>query len=386
MKTVGIICELNPMHKGHEHLVREVRSLGYDTVVAVMAGPFVQRGTPALCDKYLRAKIACERGFDLCFELPQCTVLQGAHYYARGAVFELSKIKGLQAIAFGVEGEGGPQKLLRLQEKKNRTDWRVRLGQAWKEGSSYRRSMEAALQESLTPNLILGLEYLEAMREFSLSYQPLPIPRTYLRGEKGEAYSPSAGILRSMLVKVPREALPSLFPEEVSGWETLRQTAFTTYQKNPPFREDFEPLFSFLKYGLLREQFQWERCPGYEPGLRERMDRAIAEGNSVREIIEKASNKRHSKSRIRRLLLTEFLNIHRQILPSYLRVLAFNERGRQLLRLQDCPLVQKPARARLEGEDAHCFAMDCRAQRLQEALNGLPEGLDYAQRYFTPSS
>ncbi|MBQ9135949.1 MAG: nucleotidyltransferase family protein, partial [Lachnospiraceae bacterium] len=103
MKTVGIIAEYNPFHNGHLYQLEKAKELsGADFAVIVMSGNFVQRGTPALIDKYARTKMALCNGADLILELPVCYATASAEYFAKGAVSLLSAL-GVDALCFGSE-------------------------------------------------------------------------------------------------------------------------------------------------------------------------------------------------------------------------------------------------------------------------------------------
>ena len=104
MKTVGIIAEYNPFHKGHAYQLRKAKELsGADFAVVVMSGDFVQRGGPALTDKYLRAEMALRSGADLVLELPAVYATGSAETFARGAVSVLEALSFVDALCFGSE-------------------------------------------------------------------------------------------------------------------------------------------------------------------------------------------------------------------------------------------------------------------------------------------
>ena len=104
MKTCAVICELNPFHNGHEYLFRKARSLsGADFLIAIMSGDFVQRGLPAICDKYARTKMALEGGADLVVELPVMYATASADYFAQGGVSIADSMGVVDFIAFGSE-------------------------------------------------------------------------------------------------------------------------------------------------------------------------------------------------------------------------------------------------------------------------------------------
>ena len=104
MKTVGIIAEFNPFHEGHKHLIEKCKeNLGADRVVIVMSGDFVQRGAPAIVDKYARAKMALRSGADLVLELPVYYSTGSAEYFAQGAVSILNSLGCIDYLCFGSE-------------------------------------------------------------------------------------------------------------------------------------------------------------------------------------------------------------------------------------------------------------------------------------------
>jgi predicted nucleotidyltransferase len=102
--TAGTIVEFNPLHDGHvEHIAKTRHLTGCQYVVAVMSGNFVQRGEPALCDKFRRTKMALQAGVNMVIELPLPYVLSGADYFARGAVNLLHATGIVKCLTFGSE-------------------------------------------------------------------------------------------------------------------------------------------------------------------------------------------------------------------------------------------------------------------------------------------
>ena len=104
MRTAGIIAECNPFHEGHAHLLRRARSVsGADYVIVVLSGDYVQRGAPAIQDKYLRTRAVLEGGADLVLELPLYYACGAADYFARGAVTLLARLNVVTDLVFGSE-------------------------------------------------------------------------------------------------------------------------------------------------------------------------------------------------------------------------------------------------------------------------------------------
>ena len=103
MKTCGIVAEFNPFHNGHARLVKEARASGFDRVIAVMSGNFVQRGEPAVFETSMRVAAALAGGVDAVIQLPVNYALSGAENFARGAVGILGKTGAVDSLVFGSE-------------------------------------------------------------------------------------------------------------------------------------------------------------------------------------------------------------------------------------------------------------------------------------------
>ena len=104
MKITGIIAEYNPFHNGHLYQIRKAReSTGADYIIVVMSGNHMQRGTPALIDKYSRAKMALSGGADMVIELPTCYATASAEYFAMGAISILNQLGCVDSVCFGSE-------------------------------------------------------------------------------------------------------------------------------------------------------------------------------------------------------------------------------------------------------------------------------------------
>jgi len=116
MRIAAIISEYNPFHKGHEYQIRETKTDGHAThIIALMSGNFVQRGLPAIIDKYRRAEMALLGGADLVLELPGVYALSSAEFFADGAVRILNALNGVQLLSFGSE-EGNLNRLKAIAE------------------------------------------------------------------------------------------------------------------------------------------------------------------------------------------------------------------------------------------------------------------------------
>ncbi len=190
MSAAGIICEYNPFHEGHQFHIQQVREkTGADTVVALLNGNFVQRGEPAIVDKYIRTRMALEGGADMVFELPVRYGLSSAEDFARGGILALDTLSFIDFYCFGSEGV--------LQEKlvqaghdlaEEPEHYKKQLGHYLREGYSFPAARERAYSDcaELTeeergqlfmPNNTLGIEYIKAALRMGSSMKPVVIRR-----------------------------------------------------------------------------------------------------------------------------------------------------------------------------------------------------------------
>src|SRR6056297_684988 len=184
MKAVGMITEYNPFHNGHLHHLREsLKTASAEVSVAVMSGHFLQRGEPALVDKWLRAEMALAAGVDLVVELPLPWACSSAPDFARGGIQALELLGGVEALCFGSEsGDLGP--LQACAERLSRQKERVveHTGKLLRQGVNYPQARARVLQELLpralsaeelaAPNNILGIEYLQALQPTDSGLEP----------------------------------------------------------------------------------------------------------------------------------------------------------------------------------------------------------------------
>lgn len=376
MAVIGIVCEYNPFHRGHElHIQKSRAALGEDsTVVCVMSGDFVQRGEAAVYDKFARAEAACRCGADLVAELPLPWALSSAEGFARGAVSLLGAL-GATHLSFGSEtGELRPLEELaeNLLDPKLTAETKALLE---RDGSlSFAAAREQAVQARLgdralllrQPNNILAVEYLKAAYDLRLKLEPLPILR------EGAAHDGvltgsgprSASQLRSMI-----RAGKSLGGEIPPAAEAVfaREREHGRELKDPAALET--ALLSRLR---MLEAADFERLPDAADGLGRRLARAVEQEGSLDAILAAAKSKRYALARLRRMCLCACLGIRAGMsreLPPYARILAANDRGRALLRRLDgqsgVPLLTKPAAVRGMGEAAEAiFTLGAKAHDL----------------------
>lgn len=343
--AVGIIAEYNPFHNGHLYHLNQTRALFPDCpVVVVMSGHFVQRGEPAVADKWTRAKSAVLCGADLVIELPVLYASQSAELFAGGAVAILKACGIIDHLVFGSES-GDIHALTasarKLTEKGSQLDTLLR--NHLKRGTSYARARSAAMEEigispAHQPNDILGIEYIRQILLQEAEILPHCIPRrgndhNSLRLE-GEFASATAirqqlrGQTEQSKDNVWEKISPSLLPASV--FEILKE-------KRPLFSEDF---FELIRYTILRDQASLSEIFEIEEGLEHLIYRSALSCSSFSELSSAIKSKRYTLSRVRRILYNILLDIKKtsmQIVRTseeipYIRILAFNERGRTCLK------------------------------------------------------
>ena len=343
--AVGIIAEYNPFHAGHAYQISEIKKITDAEIIAVMSGSFMQRGLPTILDKWTRARLAILGGVDLVLELPFISAVRSAQNFARGGIRLLKSLGVVDTLAFGAE-VADLQKLklaAKTFEDKNFTE---KLHALMSQGISYAAAVTKILanvaglaEENLRqPNTILAIEYLRALPE---EISPLIIKRI------GAAYDDltlqenlsSASAIRTALYKenplwekisaqVDAETLNALRAEKISG----------LVDENLLFR----PIIAKL---LTSRADELKKIYGMAEGLEFKLLNATSAKN-LSELVKSLIGRRYTASRIRRLLLHFLLNVTAEEVSELdaatcIKILAFNERGRKLLKKITAPTVTK---------------------------------------------
>lgn len=304
MTIAGIICEFNPFHDGHKYLIDSVRrDLSPGAVVCIMSGNFVQRGEPALWDKWSRAKAALEGGADLVLQMPVSVSLGAAASFAAGAV-DIAAGVGCTHLCFGAEHPDLQmlEKIALLENMPETAEKSRELLQKYLDaGRGYAASYDAMVQDMLpeTPekllsggNNILGMEYMRRINEKGYSLQPYCVP----------------------------------IDETLGHAEDIRKEQNNDYVNT---------LYSLLRYKILTTPAEkMAEIPEIGEGLENRILSAVQKCGSLEELISAVSTKRYSRARVQRCLMQLLLDLRKTQIPAepYAQVLAFRETGRQILR------------------------------------------------------
>ena len=328
MKITGIICEYNPFHRGHWKQIEFLRQQG-NAVVCLMSGNFVQRGHPAIFDKMTRAEAAVRCGADLVLENPVQYALSSAEGFAAGGVEILSKL--CDQLCFGAETPD-PGALMTAAQALLLPSFSERLRVYLEQGLSFPAARAQALEalgvdKSLveTPNNILAVEYCKAILAQNSSLMPLAIhrPGSY-HDSTPDDENPSATALRILIQNgqkwedfMPKDAF---FASKVARVHTLQQGEKAMLAR---LRTMTEAEFSALPFG--------------SEGLWRKLMHESRQKATLEEIATATKSKRYTRSRIDRMMLCAFLGLTEAALSSpapYCRVLAFNDRGREILSTQ----------------------------------------------------
>lgn len=368
MNAVGIVAEYNPFHCGHKYQLDKVRTLtAHDAVAVVMSGNFVQRGEPAIMDKWTRAEMAIQSGADLVIEIPTYFCLAEASSYARVAILLLQGLGCVDTIAFG-SGYGDEKNLRDASDflRDNSSEIGARIGGLIKEGFNYPRARQLSAEELgandstirllNSPNDALALEYLLAWEGARFA--------AIKRDEH------SATVLRSMLMK----------GEDIRG-EVPKCCAEAVYRKYTP-RELAEKLqkravrlFELARYAVLERDIDvMEEAPQGGEGLSNRLKKAARSATNLDDMILMTKSKRYTYTRISRFIMQILIGIRRKdnIEPERIRVLGFNRRGRILLNyikkyeLNTLPIVTNINKTRSQ----EYFELDIRATDVYNMIAG----------------
>ena len=363
MKNVGIICEYNPFHNGHARQLRAVREQG-GVCVCLMSGNYVQRGEPAIFDKWTRAKAAALCGADLVLELPVTYALRSAEGFAAGGVEILDRMGCIDGLCFGSETDD-INIIMSTAKALDTPEFSQKLKKELKAGVSFPTARQLALEAMgedgsvlETPNAILAVEYCKALLRRNSAIQPLLIHREgdYHGGTDPDA--PSASFLRTQTDwhgYVPEDAL--------ACFAGVPRHSVAAGQR------------AWLARLRSMEEAEFERLPFGSEGLWRKVLSACRTEPTLEAIVQAAKSKRYTRTRLMRLLLCAYLGITEEMLMQpapYVRVLAVNGRGQRVLRQAkqggELPLLHTGQRApdcayaALERRAADLFPLFCETE------------------------
>ena len=345
-KVLGIIAEYNPFHNGHlYHLNESKKAIGAEYTVAIMSGNFVQRGDTSLTNKWAKAQMAIQNGIDLVIELPVIYSISSAENFARGSIKILNSLKLVDYLSFGselcdVNVLNEFARVLYTEPKEYVSILNHELGK----GFSYPKARENALLMYLndirkyanilsSPNNILAIEYLKALKEENSLIIPLSIKRNkvdYNDTQIVDGFASATAIRKIALTNdvwslrraMPKSSFDIMYEELRSG-------------KTVPNLSKFEQtiIYNLRKMPLS----EIADLPDVTEGLENSIKSAANSCNTIDELINIVKSKRYTTTRLKRILLYSLLGITKKDMQNskkatpYIRVLGFNEKGRELL-------------------------------------------------------
>ena len=328
MKITGIICEYNPLHLGHKKQLDMVRAAESDGgIVCLMSGNYVQRGSPAIIDKALRAEAAVRCGADLVLELPVTAALSSAEGFASSGVSILSPF--CQKLCFGAE-TADTQLLTDTAKALLSPAFSEYLKAELEKGISFPAARQAALETMgadaallSQPNNILAVEYCKAILSQKSTMEPFPVTRQGSYHDKQpDAENPSATAIRRMMAE--HGPWHSYVPE--AAFDCFKNAAIHTTAAGEKailyrLRTMSDEEFAYLPYG--------------SEGLWRKLMHASRTEATLEDIIAATKSKRYTRTRLDRMVLCAFLGITQKMLDApapYVRALAFNDKGREILK------------------------------------------------------
>lgn len=394
MNVTAIISEYNPLHKGHlYHIETAKKETNADFVIAIMSGNFVQRGTPAILDKYARAKVALKSGVDLVLELPTMYATASAEYFALGGVSLANTLGCVTHLSFGSEyGQADKfmetAKLLLTEPE----EMKIPLKEALKEGLSYPAARAHAVKVSHPdladileePNNILGVEYCKALLKLNSNIIPHTIKRQgqdYHSETTDAGFASATGIRKLLSTNLAENR--SILEEQLApaSFELLghcfNQTSLT--------EDDFSML---LRYKLITEnRAHLTEYFGVTKELSNRIYRHLSEFESFSSFAELLKTKNITRTAINRALLHILLDIKASDVQAvskrgcvdYIRVLGFRKDAAGLMKsFSDIPEI--PLITNLSAAPVLC-EIDIRADQIYQMCASQKYGIPYQKEY-----
>ncbi len=378
MSTVGIIAEFNPLHNGHKYLINEAKK--YGKVVCAISGNFVQRGDTAIYDKHLRAKAALMCGADLVAELPVCYSMSTTQNFALGGVSVLSAL-GCDTLMFGSEC-GDIESLIRTAEVLKSSQFEAKLPEYLQKGITFAKARQLAAEECGAPKNVLNgannnlaVEYITAAKNINANMAFKTVKRLGAMHDSNTLTDEfaSASALREKIKQGALQECEMFIPNEVVS--LFSETDYS----------DIRRLDTAILSALRsKPQSFFKALPDLSEGVENKLYSAIKTAKSLDELYANIKVKRYTLARIRRLVLSAFLEIDNRLFlktPPYLRVLGFTKDGENILKqnapLSSIPVVLRVSEIKNLSDDAkYMFEAECKASNLYGLSFKTPKDCD----------
>lgn len=330
MNICGIVVEYNPFHNGHLHHLQEAKKItNADIVIAIMSPTFMQRGEPAIIDKFTRTKTILDYGIDIVVELPSVYAIQSANYFAKGSISILNKLQ-VNHLVFGSESND-LDKLIKLAKTSLIDEYQDLVKKYMLDGQRYAVACNMAFSnygfnKVDTSNDILGLAYLQEIYSNNYDIKPHSIQRTndFLSNEINSDIASATAIRSALYNKI-----------DISKTTVMKEL---NNSNKLVFIDDF---YDLLKYKLNTTNLdELKEIHGMTEGIESLLLKHINESNDIHDFINKISNKRYPKTRVQRLIIHTLANIKAHEIKEaysidYIRILGMSTKGQEYLKQID---------------------------------------------------
>ena len=381
MKTLAIISEFNPFHKGHKYLLDEAKKqTNAELSLSIMSGDYVQRGEPAIIDKFSRADSAMKAGFDMVVEMPSFISLQSAEYFAIGSIKILEKI-GIDYLCFGIEKLNPDEFLEKVDILIEKSYELEELTKNNLHNSSFTKARYDATCQLLgennfiTSNNILALEYIRAIRKIDSKIKPVPIKRISSLNKESELKKEnisSSTAIRKNIFNDYKDHVPNFSYEVIE--KNIKKFGIPTM--------DYE--YEIFKYLLLIDQKPIDNILGYEDGIENYLWKIAVKNQNFSSFLEEATTKRYTSSRIKRLVLNFILDNESYMNDfdiDFYKVLAFNKNSEYIFRnSKSMPVLTKKDMDRLTGTDKKVLTQMLKASNLYNISTGRDLNQDFTKK------
>lgn len=327
---VGVVAEFNPFHNGHQYQIDKINEMNPIIKIAVVSGNFVQRGELSILNKFEKASIAVENGYDLVVELPCYYSIQNAEVFGIFSTKILEQL-GVELQVFGVENDD-LKTFVKVIELQKTEPYSLKLKELQKKGFSYTNSHQKILEELgyenwYKSNNILAISYIKSIIENSMKLKYYPIKRKNVdyNDDKILGNIASASFIRENYNK---QDVNKLIPSNTK--EVLEN-------KNIDFESIEDRIFELFKYMFnVKSKNEIIKVYDYNDSIYNRIQKNLV-ANSSKEFFRKIVSRNISKNRVKRLMLNLLLDIQNEDIDKeadieYIRVLAMNDNGRTLIK------------------------------------------------------
>lgn len=320
----GIIAEFNPLHNGHKYLIEQAKADG-NTVVTVISGNFVQRGDTAIVSKFVRAQMALECGADVVLELPTPWAMSTAQNFAFGAVSQLLAF-GIDSLYFGSES-GNIDELKSVSNLLLSEEYNKRIADEISSGDTFAKKRSEIISELLgynssvlyNPNDTLAVEYISAARRLGADINFVPIKR------KGAGHNDDSARLEFSNATLIRE---NVHLGDFNANKSFMPSVCFDLMMNSPISDISRIDKAIVAKLKLMSKQHFSSLPDISEGIDNLLYNKVRECFDYTELLNALKSRRYTLARIRRLVLSAFLEIDSKyfgVEPPYVRLLGFNK-------------------------------------------------------------